>query len=185
MFSFFTEKQSDHYLEKLEGKDEIIAELTVKNTIQKYSLAKINRELSQEKEKTQKNFYKYNFSERDIYLIAAIVSLEAGDYNTDRSQRGVASVIINRYEFGHWNSAKDKDETPIYNIIFARGQFSPAHKIKSHLHEPSERVYNNVKYVLKNGSILPDNVMYFCTPKIYKRFNRKKYMEQDGIVYCY
>ena len=77
--------------------------------------------------------------------------LEMGcDWIPDSVQQMVASVVINRVNSPIYpNTIKD--------VIFQRGQYANQGRIASTV--PTQKVINNARYVLENGSTIPSNVL--------------------------
>lgn len=95
--------------------------------------------------------YKYNVSSVEREMLARLVYLEANTESLE-CQQAVASVVINRWQNGAWGST-------IAGVIYSPYQFSPSGLI--YKTTPTETNYAAVDQVLKNGSILPDYVLYF------------------------
>ena len=95
--------------------------------------------------------YKINISSGDIDLIAKLLYLE-GRGESEECQRAIVSVIINRLNSGYWGST-------YHDVIFAKNQFEPAGRISSTT--VSQKQYDVIKYVMKNGTTLPGYVLYF------------------------
>lgn len=96
--------------------------------------------------------YKYNLTESEKYMLATLVRLEAGGQSWE-CQCAVASVVINRLNRQYGG------KTTLQGIIYAKGQFSPAHRIKRN--NPSQMQLDVVEYVCKNGVTIPEDVVYF------------------------
>lgn len=58
----------------------------------------------------------YSISEEDAYLIACVVSAEAGG-DIYEDQLAVANVILNRLKSGRYGNS-------VSNVVYARGQFT-------------------------------------------------------------
>jgi len=61
----------------------------------------------------------YSVSEQDAYLLACVVSSEAG-YESYEGKLAVANIILNRLNGGAYGST-------IYDVVYAKGQFSVVH----------------------------------------------------------
>lgn len=96
-----------------------------------------------------KNVVGLKLSEADIRNISALVYLEAGSCS-DKLQRAVASVIINRMKRYNMTASQ---------VIYQNGVFSPAPRVSRTI--PSDRCMKNVRYVISNGVTLPKNVVAF------------------------
>lgn len=95
--------------------------------------------------------YKYNISSVEREMLARLVYLEANTESLE-CQSAIASVVINRWLSKQWGNT-------IASVIYAPYQFSPSGLI--YKTTPTETNYVAVDQVLKNGSILPQQVMYF------------------------
>jgi spore germination cell wall hydrolase CwlJ-like protein len=108
-----------------------------------------------------------DYTEDDYQLLSHLVMAEVGGeyiiptYNLSEDefnelQRVVASVVLNRVN-------DERFPNTIYDVVYddryGQIQYSPAHNGRLD-NEPTERVYDNVKYVLENGSICPEGVIY-------------------------
>ena len=87
----------------------------------------------------------------DLYWLSRILMLEMGcDWIPDSVQQMVASVVINRVNSPIYpNTIKD--------VIFQGGQYANQGMIASTV--PTQKVINNARYVLENGSTIPSNVL--------------------------
>lgn len=109
---------------------------------------------------------KEKYTKEDLKLLAGIIENEAGsDFCNDEMQLAVASVVINRVN-------SDQFPDTIKKVIFQKNpkQYAINKKIFKH---PSTRAYKNAKYVLENGSTLPENCLFqseFKQGKVYKKF---------------
>lgn len=116
--------------------------------------------VQEEKAKRQQelmNMYVYHpelpYTEADLEWLAKIVYCEAGGESSDLLQQYVASVVINRANAPVFSNT-------IEGVIFDKGQYAPAISGKIYNCSYDERSYANAKYVLDNGSILPENVLF-------------------------
>ena len=97
----------------------------------------------------------------DVNLLARLIYAEAAANNILDKQY-VGAVVMNRLRSGLWGNT-------LKSVIYAKGQFT-GKKSKA-----SDRAYNNVDYVLKNGCTLPSYVLYFNSTggfrwaKVYKK----------------
>ena len=107
----------------------------------------------------------FNFSEEEKDLLARLIKLEAGDQSWE-CQCAVGSVVLNRLkqEYG--------GKKTLHGVIYARGQFSTAHRIKRTKATQTQK--DVVEYLLQNGVTLPEDVIYFH----YKRYGKW------GTPYC-
>lgn len=102
------------------------------------------RKAAEEKEKEAK------FQE-DLYWLSKIIWREVGTC-PDWVQQYAASVVINRVNSKHYADT-------IYDVIFEDGQYGPAISGSIYSANPDARCIANCEYILKNGSILPRQVM--------------------------
>jgi N-acetylmuramoyl-L-alanine amidase len=98
-------------------------------------------------------------SSPDYMLLAKIIQVEVG-YESYESQLAVGSVIMNR--------VKDKKfPNTIYDVIYSRGQFPPAHNGLLDKSKPSKSVLRAAKAVLSGENNVP-GALYFYNPKVTK-----------------
>jgi len=91
------------------------------------------------------------YSEEDLDLLARIINAEAGsDWMPDWVQQMVGSVVLNRVNSEYFPNT-------IREVIYQPGQYGPVSNGMID-YTPSERVIENARYVLENGSICPANV---------------------------
>lgn len=92
------------------------------------------------------------YSDEDLYWLSRVVFAEAGcDWFPDWVQRDVASVVLNRV-------ADSRYPDTIKDVIFDPGQYSCVNS-GSIYREPTQKVIDNCRYVLENGSTLPSSVI--------------------------
>lgn len=92
------------------------------------------------------------YSDEDLYWLSRVVFAEAGcDWFPDWVQRDVASVVLNRVVDSRYPST-------IKDVIFDPGQYSCVDS-GSIYNTPTQKVIDNCKYVLENGSTLPVSVI--------------------------
>lgn len=93
------------------------------------------------------------YSDDDLYCLAHIINAEAGDDNCSHEHRiAVGSVVLNRV------AADDFPDT-IEGVVFDPGQYSPTWDGRYYL-EPSEDSIETAKYLLENGSQIPEDCIY-------------------------
>lgn len=96
-------------------------------------------------------------SDSDIDLLARIISCEMGcSWIPDEQQLYVGSVVLNRV-------ASDSFPNTLQEVIYQPGQYAPAISGWLETVVPDERTRENAKWLLENGSILPDGVLYQST----------------------
>lgn len=91
-------------------------------------------------------------SEHDLQVLSWIMYAEAGSsWIPDEVQQYVGSVVLNRV-----NSSLFPDT--IYDVVYQKGQYQPTWSGLTFT--PDERTIENARYLLENGSILPENVLF-------------------------
>ena len=94
---------------------------------------------------------KLKYTAEDLDLMARIINAEAGcDWIPDWVQRMVGSVVLNRVNSKYFPNT-------IREVIYQPGQYGPVYSGMIY-NKPTQKVINNAKYVLENGSICPANV---------------------------
>lgn len=94
---------------------------------------------------------KPSYTEEDLDLLARIINAEAGcDWMPDWVQQMVGSVVLNRVNSAYFPNT-------IREVIYQPGQYGPVYN-GSINKKPSQRVIENARYLLENGSICPPNV---------------------------
>lgn len=113
--------------------------------------------------------YLKKVDENDKECLAHIINAEAGtEYatqeETDEMQRAVGSVVLNRTKHPWYPDT-------IEEVIFQKGQYSTVNS-GAYYKTPSESAYRNAEWLLLNGSVFPDNVIYqanFKQGKVYEQ----------------
>lgn len=94
-----------------------------------------------------------SYTEEELDLLARIINAEAGSsWIPDEVQLYVGSVVLNRVK-------SDRFPDTIKDVIYQKGQYSPTWN-GSINKKPSQRAIDNAKYLLENGSVLPDGVVF-------------------------
>lgn len=97
-------------------------------------------------------------NKQDVMLFTKIINAEARG-ESFRSKLYTGSVILNRLK-------SSKYPNSLYDVIYDKDQF---HGINSRLFrfEPTEDMdsYKAAVYLLKNGSVLDSNYLFFANPK--------------------
>lgn len=112
------------------------------------------------------------YTQEDLYIMAHVLGGEA-QYCTDDEQRYVGSVVLNRV------AHKSFPDT-IKEVVFEKGQYSCI-KDKVYYREPTESNWENAKWLLENGSILPKHVIYQSKGKQ----GSGVYLKTKWHQYCY
>lgn len=116
--------------------------------------------------------YPIDYSEKDLEILAHVLAGECQPYS-DQEQRLVGSVVLNRVEH-------DKYPDTIEEVVFQKGQYSCT-KDGNYYREPTERNWANAKWLLENGSILPEYVIFQSGGKQGKNV----YLKTEHHYYCY
>lgn len=117
----------------------------------------------------------YNYTENDLYIMAHVICGEAQSYS-DEEQRYVGSVVLNRVKHeGFPNSIEE--------VVF---QTKPSlqyacTKDGNYYREPTERNWANAQWLLENGSVFPDFVIWQSRGKQGKGV----YLKTEVHYYCY
>lgn len=94
-----------------------------------------------------------SYTEQDIDLLARVIWAEAGsDWLTDEHQQAVASVVINR-------TNDNRFPNTIEGVIYQKGQYGCVSNGMIN-QTPNQRAYDNARYVLENGTTIPENVVW-------------------------
>lgn len=89
----------------------------------------------------------------DLYLLAHLIGGEAGaDWCSDTMQLYVGSVVLNRVQSEYYPDN-------LYDVIYQSGQYACTWD-GNFDREPTQRCWDTAQYLLDNGSVLPENVVY-------------------------
>ena len=111
------------------------------------------------------------YDDDDLYILSHLIYGEAGG-ESDECQLAVGSVVLNRVKSSSFPNS-------IEGVVFAPGQYACTWD-GNYDKEPSQRAIDNDRYLLENGSTLPDGVVFqaqFVQGEIYA--------EIDGEYFCY
>lgn len=112
------------------------------------------------------------YTEEDLYIMAHLIAGEAQPCD-DAEQRYVASVVLNRVKHPKFaNTIKD--------VVFEIGQYDCIPR-RTYYREPTESNWANAKWILENGSILPDYVIWQSKG----RQGNGVYLKTKWHTYCY
>ena len=90
----------------------------------------------------------------DVDLLARLLTCEMGcSWIADEQQLYVGSVVLNRV-------ASDLFPDTLQEVIYQPGQYAPAISGWIETVQPDERTIENARWLLENGSVLPENVLY-------------------------
>lgn len=113
-------------------------------------------------------------SEEDIDLLARLLFAEAGsNWIADETIYYVGSVVLNRVD-------SDLFPDTLYDVIYQDGQYSCTWSGAIY-NEPTDRCYRIAEDLLRNGSILPEDVLFQA------EFTQGSgvYDYQDNLYFCY
>lgn len=91
------------------------------------------------------------YSEEDLYILAHAICGEGQGY-PDEEQLYIGSVILNRRAHASYPDT-------IKGVVFQRGQYACT-RDGNYYREPTQANWQNARWLLENGSILPENVVY-------------------------
>lgn len=110
----------------------------------------------------------------ELDLLAHLLYAEAGsDWIEDNTIYMVGSVVLNRVSSEHYPNT-------IKEVIYQKGQYACI--LDGNINkEPSDRCYEIAEDLLRNGSILPENVIYQA------EFTQGSgvYRYSDNLYFCY
>lgn len=116
--------------------------------------------------------YPINYSEEDLNVMAHLLAGECQPCS-DYEQKLVGSVVLNRVNH-------EKFPNTIEEVVFQNGQYSCT-RDGNYYREPTERNWANAKWLLENGSILPEYVIFQSGEKQGKHV----YLKTKHHYYCY
>lgn len=91
------------------------------------------------------------YSDDDLYIMAHVICGE-GQGLPDEEQRLIGSVVLNRVNSPDWPDT-------IKDVVFQKGQYVCT-RDGNYDREPTDRNWENAKWLLENGSQLPEGVVY-------------------------
>ncbi len=91
------------------------------------------------------------YTDEDLYILAHAICGE-GQCCPDEEQLYIGSVILNRRSHGAYPNT-------IQGVVFQRGQYACTWD-GNYYREPTEANWRNARWLLENGSVLPENVVY-------------------------
>lgn len=109
------------------------------------------------------------YTDEDLYWLSRVIHAEAGSsWIPDWVQQAVGSVVLNRVKDTRYSDTIEK-------VIFDKGQYHCVVN-ESIYQEPSKKAIRNAKYILENGSTLPNGVVgqsEFVQGEIYEEYYDK------------
>lgn len=91
---------------------------------------------------------KISYTEEDLYWLSKVIAQELGaNWVPDYYQQCVGSVVLNRVNDSRFPNT-------IYGVLHQSGQYCGFYA------EPTTQNIANAKYLLENGSVLPENVVF-------------------------
>lgn len=113
-----------------------------------------------------------SYTEEDVEILSHLLAGECQSY-PDREQLLVGSVVLNRVK----NPAYPDT---VKGVVFQKGQYACTWD-GNYYRQPTERNRANARWLLENGSILPENVVYQSGG----RQGRGVYLKTDFHYFCY
>lgn len=92
-----------------------------------------------------------SYTDEDLEILTRVLTGECHTYS-DQEQRLVGSVVLNRVKSPYYPNT-------IKGVVFQKGQYACTWD-GNYYRKPTERNRANAKWLLENGSILPENVVY-------------------------
>lgn len=112
------------------------------------------------------------YTEKDLDILAHVICGEAQGYS-DVEQRYVGSVVLNRVKDHRFPDS-------IESVVFQKGQYACT-RDGNYYREPTEQNWANAKWLLENGSVLPDNVVWQSG----RKQGKGVYLKTKRHYYCY
>ena len=112
------------------------------------------------------------YTQEDLYIMAHVLAGEA-QFCDDLEQRYVGSVVLNRV-------AHSEFPDTIKDVVFQKKQYSSVAD-RNYYRKPTENNWANAKWLLENGSILPEYVIYQSKGKQ----GDGVYLKTKWHTYCY
>lgn len=112
------------------------------------------------------------YTQEDVEMLAHLLFAEAGsDWISDETIYYVGSVVLNRVN-------SDRYPNTLKDVIYQKGQYYPArHGFMSN--HPTDRCWVIAENLLKNGSVLPADVLGQSAKSIYKKYGKELYCVSD------
>ena len=119
------------------------------------------------------------WSEDEINLLARLIYAESG-IESYQTQLKVGSVVLNRI------NSDEEFPDDIYSVVYESGQFSVVSDGTIN-QSPSDTSIQAAKYLVSNGSVLPENVLYFYEKSVTNNWvnTRAVYGVYDHTVFAY
>lgn len=113
------------------------------------------------------------YTDEDLYVLAHVIAGEAQPYS-DAEQRYVGSVVLNRVNHPEFPNT-------IKKVVFQKNPTQYSCTIDGNYdREPTEQNWANAKWLLENGSVFPDYVIYQSGGK-----QGTVYLKTKWHYYCY
>lgn len=112
------------------------------------------------------------YTEEELYIMAHLLAGECQGYPDDEQKR-VGSVALNRVNH-------DRYPDTLKEVVFQPGQYACTWD-GNYYKEPTERNWENAEWLLENGSIFPDHVIFQAGFKQGKGV----YYKSDWHYFCY
>ena len=113
-----------------------------------------------------------SYTEEELYIMAHLLAGECQSY-PDEEQRYVGSVALNRVKDPRYPNT-------LKQVVFQKGQYACTWD-GNYYRTPTEANWRNAKWLLENGSVLPDHVVFQSGSKQGKGV----YEKTKWHYYCY
>ena len=113
-----------------------------------------------------------SYTDEELDMLSHLIMGESGG-ESDTCQLYVGSVVLNRVNH-------EKFPNTIKEVIFQKGQYACTWD-GNYDKEPTEKCIENARYLLENGSVLPENVIFQANFK--QGTGVYEYLE--GLYFCY
>ena len=113
---------------------------------------------SQNKEDIYIETNKVNYSNYELDLLSRLIFAEAGsDWLSDEHQLAVGSVVLNRVKDSRFPNT-------IHSVIYQTNPIQYACTTNGTINKtPNQRAINNARYLLENGSVIPEDIVWQST----------------------
>ena len=114
----------------------------------------------------------YQYTDDELYIMAHVLAGEAQNC-TDQEQLYVGSVVLNRV-------AHPSFPNTLKGVVFQKGQYACTWD-GNYYREPTDRNWANARKLLKEGSVLPGNVIWQSS----RKQGKGVYVKTQWHYYCY
>ena len=133
---------------------------------------KIENEKKSSTKKQKKSKQSKPYTDEELYILSHLINGEAGGHSKEL-QIGVGSVVLNRVK-------DERFPNTIKEVVFQKGQYACTWD-GNYDKEPSQAVIDVAIDLLKNGSQLPNYIIFHAN---FRQAN-STYKIVDGVYFCY